>query len=433
MVFAFTLTLALVTAVAFGLAPALWTVRVDLARGLREGLGAGHAPGGARLRRTLATGELALTLMLLVAAALLTRSFVSLLRWDPGFDRSQLLTFSVYAPTERYRDHAAVASLWSRLEQEVAGLPGVRSVSTASAGPMFGGIEPGRFQILGQAPLADAPSARWYDAGPGYFRVLGVPIVKGRDLSEGDALGAPVVALINQTMARRFFGDRDPVGQQLQMVDEGFDVSIVGVVADVKPFYAGRPPEPEIWWSNRQRPRWATFFVVRASGDQGALARGIQQRLGSVDSELEMGALAALNELVDQRLVGPRFNLLLVGVLALLALVLATAGVYAVLAYAVAAQRREIGIRMALGARRLQVVRKVLREGALMAATGLVIGAIGALMLSRFLGSMLYGVAPRDPATLVGTTLLLLFIALAACTIPAARASRVDPARVLRE
>jgi predicted permease len=432
-VFGFTFLLALLTAVVSGLAPALFATRVDLSRGLREGMGAGKGRGGARVRRLLVSAEVALTLVLLVGAGLLARSFATLVRWDPGFDRSNVLAFSAFASTERYADNAAIGGLWPRVEASLAAIPGVTSVATVSAGPVFGGIEPGRFAIVGDPPPAEAPSVRWYDASPGYFRTLGLPVRRGRDLQESDVAGSRPVAVINETFARSHFAGRDAVGQRVRMLDSGTEVEIVGVVADVPPFWAGRPTEPELWWSNRQYPRWGTFIIVRTGVDPGSVVRTLRERLDAIDPDLQTGAPVTLDDLVGQRLIAPRFNLTLVAFLALIALALAVAGVYGVLAYAVSLRRREIGIRMALGAARRDVVWRVLAEGASPVGAGIVLGLVGALALSHLLAGLLFGVAPRDPATLLATALLLGAVALAACALPALRASRLDPARVLRE
>jgi putative ABC transport system permease protein len=428
----FAFGLAVLTAIVFGLAPAVWASKVNLVGILREGPGAGRSPRGTRIRRLLVAAEVALTLMLLVGAGLLVRSFSSLLQWEPGFDRNGVLAFSAFAPVERYTDAAQVGMLWQRLEEEIAALPGVTSVATVSAGPVFGGIETDRFEVVGQAPLTEPPALRWYDAAPSWFTTLGVPIVRGRAFSEQDRRGDPEVAVINETLAARF-GGRDPIGERIRLLETGGEFEIVGVVADVAPFEAGRPVEPELWWSNRQHPRWGTFFVIRSALDPAALSRSIRERFDAVDPEIQTRTANTLEALVGRRLVGPRFNLFLVAVLGAIAFVLASAGVYGVVAYMVATRRREIGIRMALGEGRSGVIARVLREGSATAALGLVVGIGGALALSRFLQTLLYGVTPRDPATYAATAVLLLGASTAACLAPALRASRTDPASVLRE
>jgi putative ABC transport system permease protein len=428
------LVLAFLTAAIVGVAPAFWATRVDLARGLREGSGGGQPRGVGRARQVLVAAEIALTVVLLVGAGLLGRSLDSLLRWSPGFDRDGLLTFSAFASTETYATADAVGLLWRRIEDDLGALPGVASVGSASAGPVFGGIEPGRFAIAGRPAETDAPSVRWYDASPRYFRTMGIPITRGRDLSESDVPGGPIVAVINETFARRWFADADPIGQHVRMLDMDLpDVEIVGIAADVAPFFAGQPVEPEIWWSNRQMPRWGTFFVVRGSGDPAALVRAIRQHLTGIDPDLQMGTPNTIAQLVDRRLIGPRFNLALVGLLAAIALILAIAGLYSVLAYVVAMRRREIAIRMALGADRGRVLTGVLAGASVTVVLGLFAGGISALALSRFAASLLYGVAPNDPATFALTLLVLSTVALLASAVPAMRATRVDPAGVLRQ
>jgi putative ABC transport system permease protein len=428
------LALAFLTAAIVGVVPAFWATRVDLARALREGAGAGQPRGMGRARQILVAVEIALTVVLLIGAGLLGRSLDSLLRWSPGFDREGLLTFSAFASTETYATTDAVGSFWRRVEDELGTLPGVTSVGAVSAGPVFGGIEPGRFAIAGRPVETDPPSARWYDASPRYFRTMGIPIRRGRDLEESDVRGGPIVAVINETFARRWFADTDPIGQHVHMLDMDLpDVEIVGIAADVAPFYAGQPVEPEIWWSNRQLPRWGTFFVVRGSGDPGALVRAIRQRLTAIDPDLQMGTPNTIAQLVDRRLIGPRFNLALVGLLAAVALVLAIAGLYSVLSYVVAMRRREIAIRMALGADRGKVLGGVLAGASVTVALGLLVGGISALVLSRFAASLLYGVAPDDPVTFVVTLLILAAVAFLASAVPAMRATRVDPAGALRQ
>jgi putative ABC transport system permease protein len=431
--FAFALLLALGTAVLFGLWPALRAARVDPARGLREGPGGGKGIGAGRSRRILASTEIALTLMLLVGTGLLGRSLGSLLRWDPGFDRGGLLAFSAFASNGTYANAESVGALWRRVEEEIGEVPGVVSAGAVSAGPVFGGIEPGRFAIVGRPVEAEPPSVRWYDASPGYFRTMGVAIRQGRDLSESDVRGATPVAVVNEAFARRWFASQDPLGQRIRMFEDGVELEIVGVAADVPPFFAGQPIEPEIWWSNRQQPRWATYFIVRAAGDPGATAQAVRRRIADIDPDIQIGSPNTIDQLIDRRLVGPRFNLALVGILATVALVLAVSGLYAVMSFAVANRGREIAIRMALGARRGSVLAGVLSDAGIAVAAGLATGGVASILLVRFLTSMLYGVAPRDPVTFAGTALLLSVVAFVASAVPAVRATRVDPATVLRQ
>jgi predicted permease len=355
------------------------------------------------------------------------------MRWDPGFDRSNVLAFSAFAPTERYTSRDQVGALWRTLEESVSNVPGVMSVATVSAGPVFGGVETDRFLIEGDVSPAEPPAVRWYDAAPSYFATLGLPVVRGRMFTDDDGPGDPDVAVINETMARQWFADRDPVGRRVNLVDSGHSIEIIGVVADTKPFLAGQPVEPEIWWSNRQSPRWGTFFVIRGEGEVAALAGEIRARIDAVDPEIQTGTPNTMEAMVDSRLVGPRFNYVLIGLLASLSLILAAAGVYAVLAYLVTQRRREIGIRLALGETRSAVVGRMLREGAGMAGAGIAIGATGALALSRFIESMLHGVSARDAMTYVVTIVALMVVAVVASLTPALRASRVDPAAILKE
>jgi putative ABC transport system permease protein len=439
--FGFALLVALGTAALFGLAPAFWATRQDPASGLRAGIGAGQSRGIGRVRRILVGSEIALSLALVFGAGLFGRSLGALLGWDPGFDPDGVAVLSAFASPETYPDAATMAAGWSRIESAVATVPGVESVGMVSAGPVFGGIEPSGFTVVGRGEVRG--TLRWYDASPGYFRTLGLPIARGRDLSDSDTRGGRTVGIINETLARTWFRDADPIGRRIRLVDAGWqpsdlqnedaDLEIVGVVPDIPPFQAGLPTEPEVWWSNRQRPRWGTYFVVRTRGDLAGVLREVRHTMGSIDPDLQVGTPASLAQLVDRRLVGPRFNLVLVAILAAVALALAIAGLYAVLSYAVTTRRREIAIRMAIGARRADVVRRILGEAATTVGAGIVAGAIVAFTLGRLTRTLLFGVQPADPITFLASVILLATVALLAAAIPTIRATRVDPAGVLRQ
>ena len=227
--------------------------------------------------------------------------------------------------------------------------------------------------------------------------------------------------------------EEDPLGRRITYVETEKTVEVVGIVRDIEPFLPGTPPDPEIFWPKAQFPRWATFFVIRADSDPASIVKPVEDRLTALDPDLTVRRFATMTQLVDTGLVRPRFNMLLLGVFAAVALLLATVGTYGVLSYSVSQKTREIGLRMSLGARRGDIIRWVLWRGLKLTVAGVLLGAIGASMLTRGLASMLYGVSPTDMTTFVGVSAMLIVVALFACTVPALRASRVDPMVALRQ
>jgi putative ABC transport system permease protein len=320
----------------------------------------------------------------------------------------------------------------SRVEQEIASLPGVMSVGTASAGPLFGGRETWEMQIEGRDP-DDRPSIRWFDVSPGYFAALGVAFVRGGDFDATDVFGAPTSAIVNETLANRFWPGENPIGKRLVFPhgDERETFTVKGVVRDVAPIRPGTAPEPELYWSNRQAPRPFTYVVVRTNVPPGSVASGIRERLAGVHRDVRPSAVATMNELVDGELRAPRFSMTLIVVFGFSALALAAIGTYGLLAYFVEQRRKDIGIRLALGADRGLVVRKVLRDGITLALTGVAFGVAGSLLLGRAMHGLLTGVSPSDVTSLGVSVALVLLVGVVACLLPAIRASRVDPAVAL--
>jgi putative ABC transport system permease protein len=419
----------------FSLAPVLRLGRLDLGEVFRAGRAVSAGRRAGLLRQVMVALELAMALVLVTGAALLLRSFAGLLDWQPGFDTRHVLTFQIFPSVGKYPERTQILALYRGAEEALASLPGVSSVSTASAGPLFGGGDgQAKFLIAGRAGQAidSAPAVSWYDVGPKYFATLGVPLLRGRPFTEADGYGSPMVVLVNEAMARRLGPDVEPVGIGLDLPELQASVQVVGVVQDIVPFFPGRPAEPELYFTNRQYTRWATFFVVRTAGDPGALIRPVTEALKRLDPDLEPSMVAPLEESIGRELVRPRFNMMLIGLFALVALVLGAVGVYGVLAHTVEMRTQEIGIRMALGASPRQVLRWVLRGAAGLVLAGTVAGVLGALAFNRLLQSLLYGVSPADPASFVAAASVLGLSALAAALRPAWRASRVDPLESLR-
>ena len=431
-VLAFTLVLTIVIGTLAPLLAALRVMRLDLATVLKQG----HQPQAWRsalgLRGGLVVAEVSTAFILAIGAGLLTRSFVTLLRWDPGFERSHLLTFWTLASPGRYPDGPSVAALFARAESELRSLPGVTGVGMASSGPLFGGEETGEF-FSESDPGHDHPlAARWYDMSATYFPTLGVPLLRGRFFTAADRTGAPAVAVINETMARRLFGSTDPIGRRFWQRNEDHSLRVIGVVADIPPFTPGTPAPAEIYWPYQQVPRWASYFVLRTSVEPASLAHAVTARLASIDPDLRPSSLETMRDLINDAVARPRFQMMLIGLFAVLAVALAMVGVYGVLAASVAARTREIGVRLALGAGPRRVLGLVLREGLVLAGIGMAIGTLASVGVSRLAASLLHGVTPTDPLTYGAVALLVVAVAVTACVIPARRAASVDPIASLR-
>jgi putative ABC transport system permease protein len=434
-VLGFAVIVSIFTSVLFGFAPAVRATKVDLTRSLKEGQQGYYGWSGLGVRNLLVISEVALALMLLVGAGLLTRSFATAVRWDPGFDRENLLTVSVFGSPAKYTTGAKVNRLFQQAVEDVESLPGVGSVGATSAGPLFGGRETTELSIVGRPEDAERrPVARWYDIDPNYVRTLGVPLLGGRYFTAADDAAAPPVAMINETMALRYWPDEDPLGSRVTVLMGDPQIfTVVGVVGDVTPFRPDAAPEPEIFWPKLQWPRLATFLVIRTASEPTSLVRAVRERLYQLDPDLSLGSFRTMEQLVDRQLVRPRFNMLLLGIFALVALTLAAVGIFGVISYAVSHRTHEIGLRMSLGAGRQEILGLVIRDGLKLVAAGLTIGVGGALGLTRGLSSMLMGTSPTDPQTFVGVTVVLVGVALLACYLPARRAARVDPMVALRQ
>ena len=428
----FVTVLSVATCIVFGLAPALHASRLDLNRSLKEGDQRSPGRSGVRLRSILVTSEVALALVLLVGAGLLTRSFVQLLRWEPGFDQDNLMVTWLLASDGKYSDANQAVNIFQLAVEEVSSVPSVVSVSSTSAGPLFGGKEPDEFSIAGRPPPepGQAPVAYRYNIGPDYFRTLGVAVVRGREFTDADTRDAPPVAIVNEAMASRHFPSEDPIGRQVTVLSR--PMTIVGVAADVQPLRMGDPIEPEIYWPTSQRPRYATYLVIRTASDPTSVIRPIEQRLKALDPDMEVSSFSTMGDLVERQLVRPRFNMMLMGVFGAAALLLAAIGIYGVISYSVAQRTREIGIRMALGASERNIVRSVVIRGMVPALAGVALGLAAAFGVTRVLLSLLVGVRPTDPLTFVAIAAILMLVAAVACYVPARRATRVDAVEALR-
>jgi len=431
-VLAFALVLAVSTTFVFGLVPAIRGSRVDLAKSLREG-GRGSGKSKSKFGSILVGTELALAVALVASAGLLTRSFVTLMSWRPGFEQEHLLIFNLFVPDTKYKGEAAVASLWRRMEPELASIPGVVSVATGSAGPLFGGRETYEMEIE-HAGIRSREAVRWYDASPDYFATFGIPIVRGRPLLETDnSLDGPFPGVINETAAKRLWPNEDPLGKTLTftMGKDRVLFTVVGVARDVSSMRPDEPVEPQLWWSNRQLPRVFTYFIIRSKVPPASLAATIRSRVRAFDKDFDPQNFTTLPERMHRQLTTPRFTMLLVAIFGLAALFFAAIGTYGLLSYFVSQRTREIGIRLALGAAPSRILGSIVRGGLALALPGIASGLLLTLLAGRVMRSLVVGVSVSDPLTLIGASIVLLLVATAACFLPAWKASRVDPAVTL--
>ncbi len=442
-VLGFTLAVSLVASLLFGVAPALQASRPELQQALRD---ESRSSGGFRRRRlssSIVAAEIALALVLLVAAGLLLRSFVRLQRVELGFDPASLLTARMALPEARYGTPPQVAAFYEELAARLGQQPGVTAAAVTSHVPLAGGGFSLDMTIEGRAQPArveDTPHVFLRFVSPEYFRTLGVRVARGRDFSLDDRANTPAVAIVNQTTAKRYWPDLDPVGQRIRLDDDrGSAVEIVGVVADVKHFGLARSPEPEVFvplpqatpihWAWLQR---SMIALARTRGEPEAAAGTIRQAVWALDDQLPLYNLRSMEQLRAESTGDERVGLALVGAFAAVALVLASIGVYGVMAFMVAGRAREIGIRLALGARPGDVRWMILSDGAVLTAAGVVIGLIAAFALTRTMQALLFETPATDPVTFLIFAAVIAMAAMLACWVPARRSTRVDPVIALR-
>jgi len=432
----FTFAISMLTGVLFGLAPAVGSARRDLARSLREGsAGAGRGVSHRRMGRVLVTGEVAAVLILLVGAGLVLRSLVRLSAVDPGFRTRGLIAWQMFLPPARYTNAPAQRTFYRNVLEQVASLPGVQAAALAQPLP-FGPVDivtDTGFAVAGR-PLPAAgqsPQALIARISPTYFSTMGIPLRRGRGFTEQDGETSQSV-VISEALANRYFAGQDPVGQRLLLGRQRLEMQIVGVVGDVKHINLRADTRPEFYLPLARFTPGAAGLVVRTSMDAAALLPALQRRVWTVDSSIPANLAAPLERVLYGSLAPARIATMLLAVFAGITLVLGLVGVYGVLSYSVRQRRREIGIRLALGASQREVLRMVLGEALGMAMAGVTIGIASALLLSRYLESLLYGVKPADPATYAVAALAVPCAALLAAYQPARRATRVDPASSLR-
>jgi len=440
----FTLLVSLLTGLLFGLAPAVHTATADLHGMLKEG-GRGSAGdrGGQGLRRMLVVAEVALALTLLTGAGLLIKSFARLQGVDPGFDPEHLLTFNLSLPASRYPSDTAQIAFFDQVLPALSAVPGVRGVGATTVMPFSGGWTTGGFEIEGYQPPPKQPGP-WGDiriVSPSYFASLGIPLRRGRLLADQDRAGAPEVAVIDDEFVRRYWPHDDPIGKRFTFgppagatdTSSREWITVVGVVGHTKQEGLDAENRLQLYLPYRQSGRPFLTFAVRTAGRPEQYVNPVRRAVQSVDPEQPLSNVRSMDELISRSVGQRRLSMMLLSLFSGIALVLSSVGIYGLMSYSVAQRSRELGVRIALGAARVDVLRLVLRQGMSLALTGIVIGVGAAFALSRVIESQLFGVRATDPTTFLAVAGLLGLTALAANLIPAWRATRVDPAVVLRE
>ena len=433
-VLGFTFVVALITGILFGLIPALRSSSVNLVTELKEAPGIFHSSRALRLRTVLVVSQVALAVTLLIGAGLLGQTFLRLLNHDPGFTTENLVAASVLPPSDKYRTKQQLVSLYEQIAVDIKTIPGVQSVGYVSSGPQFGGIEPTDVIPEGEAATGarDSTQAIYFNTSQNYFATMGIPLLRGRDFSNADNASAPLVAIVNQTLAQRFWPNQSPIGNRITVVSQKHAVEIVGVVGDIERYGLGESVQPEIYYPCSQQPRGATYFVVRTNTPAATFREALQSRLAIINSEIRLSRTSSMDDLITTALKRPRFNLMLLGIFATTALLLAAVGIYGVMSYLVEQQTHEIGLRSALGAKRSHILKFVIGRGVGMAFVGIVLGLAASFGLTRFMANLLYGVTALDPMVFIGVSILLLTVSVLACYIPARRATKVDPLVALR-
>jgi predicted permease len=438
-VIAFALGVTLLTVMGFGLPAAFGATGIHIVEGLKGG---GQMTGGSmaapRIRNILLTAQVALSLVLVIAAGLLVRSFRHMLYTDAGFDANRIVTFELPVPSAKYGDIPSLVRLYKEVRKQLQAVPGVQSAGFASLVPMGGSSDAAMIRIQEHPRASDA--ANYALVSPGYFTTIGAPLLRGRDISDADNLSTLPVTIINSDMAKKFWPGEDPIGKQVGIDFPGVPVrTVVGVVSDIKQTSLREEPSPKMFVpytqigtqveSNTIR---SMQYAVRAIGEPASISENLRPAVHRVEPDLPVANFAMLTTLVDDSLATDRFIMLQFGAFGALSLILATIGMYGVISYSVMQRTAEIGIRIALGAGRGQIFVLILRQGSRVVCSGIAIGLIAAFATTRVMTRFLYGVRPTDLITFAAVALLQLVVALLACYLPARKAMSVNPVTALR-
>jgi putative ABC transport system permease protein len=431
----FTLLVSLFTGITVGVVPAIQSTKFDLQTTLRVGGTAGDGPSSNRLRSLLVVVEVAAAFILLIGVGLAIKTFLNLRRVDPGIQAENVLTMNLKLPEVVYRENSSSAQFFQQLLERIAVLPGVEAAGVINLLPLQQTGTNVDFQVEGQPFLLPGklPRAEVRTVSPDYFRALGIPLIRGRFPNNNDTERSELVILINQTFAQRYFPDQDPIDKHVWLDYRREWAAVVGVVGDVKQSGLTRPVREEMYFPyTQQRTSDLMSLVVRASSDPTSLTGAIRREVQTVDPSIPIYNLKTMKTVIAESIMDRRLNLVLLGFYGALALALAIIGVYGVISYTVTQSTRELGIRMALGAQQKDIFVLIVGHGLVLATFGIVCGIGGAMMMTRLMNTLLYGVGPTDPSTFMAMSAVMIAVTFLACVIPARRAVRVDPISALR-
>lgn len=436
-VLGFTLGVSLMTGIVFGLVPALRSSRLDLNESLKDGSrGSSESISRNRVRSLLIVSQVALSLVLLVGAGLLIRSFKQLQDVNPGFEPQRVITASIALPYAKYKEESQMSAFFKEALQRGAEVPGVEAVGGVSPLPLSGNIAMSGLTIEGRP--TPGPGERLITHSriitPDYFRAMGIPLIKGRVFSEQDTKDAPRVVVINESLARKYFPGEEAIGKRIDVtVADDNMAEIIGIVGDVRHMTLDREAGVESYFTYQQVPNTFMTLVARSKSDNPAsLVAGLRHAVEQVDKDQPLSDIRTMEQLLADSLARRRFNMLLLGIFSAVALLLAAVGIFGVMNYSVTQRTHEIGIRMALGAQARDILRMVVSQGMILVLAGVCLGLVGAYFLMRLMTSLLYGVTATDPLTFIGVALVLSGVSLVACFIPARKATKVDPMVALR-
>jgi putative ABC transport system permease protein len=435
----FTFVISLLTGVAFGLVPALQASRADVNDALKEGA-RGTTGGRSMLRSVFVVAEVSLALVLLIGAGLMIRSFMRLHQVKTGFESDRVLTMRVQLPGAKYKDDQQRLAFFKQAQERIAALPGVKTIGAINFLPLSGMASNTAFNIVGrpEAPPGQAPGTEVRVIQGAYFNAMAIPLLNGRLFDERDGPDSRVT-IINETMAKKYFPNEDPIGKQLaiswappepgkpQPIDE-----IIGVVGDTRETSLERDPNPAIYWPLARESYQFMTFIIRSAIDPLQLTTSVRGEIRAIDPDQPVADVRTLEQVVAKSIARPRFDMMLLGIFAAVALVLASVGLYGVMNYSATQRTQEIGIRMALGAKPGDILRLVVGHGMKLTVAGIALGVIASLALTRVMTNLLFGVTATDVPTFLGVSALLTIVALLANYIPARRATRVNPVTALR-
>ncbi|HKG78457.1 MAG TPA: FtsX-like permease family protein, partial [Pyrinomonadaceae bacterium] len=432
-VLGFTLLISLLTGLVFGLAPAFRTMKLDLIDSLKDGArGAGENTLRNRTRSLLVVFESAVAVILLIGAGLLIRSLIELQQVNPGFDSNNVLTLRVDLARKKYDTPEKAANFFQELETRIGNLPGVEAVGFVTELPLSGQLNDLPFTVEGRPPVSPDQQfdMDFRRVNQQYFSALHIPLLRGRNFTEQEVRQSDKVLVVSQQLVDTVFPNEEPLGKRLisAMGNQAFE--IIGVVGDIRHQSLGNQPFPAMYM-----PTWqtgGTNLVIRTQNDPLSLVSGVRQEVQAIDRDQPIGAIKTMKDWVASSVAAPRYRTMLLALFAALAMILAATGIYGVMSYSVAQRTHEIGVRMALGARQVDVLKLVVGQGMLLALIGVVLGVGGAFALTRVMSSLLFGVTAKDPITFAAVAVLLIAVAFIACFVPARRATKVDPLVALR-